>query len=50
MSRTFLTVWPLVLPLSHAVCAGGSWGRTIRRSVPSWAKGDAGPAPGGCLG
>jgi hypothetical protein len=38
-SRTFLTVWSFVLPLSLAFCAAGSWGRTIRRSVPSWAQG-----------
>jgi hypothetical protein len=39
ISRTLLTVWSFFLPLSHAVCAGGSWGRTMRRSVPSWAQG-----------
>jgi hypothetical protein len=38
-SKTFLTVWSFCLPLYHAVCAGGSWGRTMRRSVPSWAQG-----------
>ena len=37
-SRTFFTVWSLVLPLYHAVCAAGSWGRTRRRAVPSWAQ------------
>src|SRR5262249_16909146 len=48
-SRTFLTVWSLFLPLSHAICAGRSWGRTMRRSVPSWAQG--GRQYGGkCLG
>src|SRR5262245_17546489 len=38
-SRTFLTVWSLFLPLSLACCSTGAWGRTMRRSVPSWAKG-----------
>ena len=37
--RTFLTVWSFFLLLEHAVCAGGAWGRTMRRSVPSWATG-----------
>src|SRR2546428_1703187 len=41
-NRTFLTVWSFFLPLEHAVCAGGSWGRTMRRSVPSWAQGGDG--------
>jgi hypothetical protein len=38
-SRTFLTVWSLGVPLSLACCAAGSWGRTLRRAVSSWAQG-----------
>ena len=38
-SRTLLTVWSFFLPLSLACYSAGSWGRTMRRSVPSWAQG-----------
>jgi hypothetical protein len=38
-SRTFFTVWHLFFPLSQRVCAVGSWGRTMGRSVPSWPQG-----------
>ena len=27
------------LLVHHVACSAGSWGRTMRRSVPSWAKG-----------
>jgi hypothetical protein len=38
-SRTFVTVWSFFLPFYQSVCTGGSWGRPMRRAVPSWAKG-----------
>ena len=38
-NRTFVTIGSFFLPFSHVVCAGGSWGQTIRRSVPSWVQG-----------
>jgi len=39
ISRTFLTVWDFFLPRSQRVCSVGSWGRSMRRSVPSWPTG-----------
>jgi hypothetical protein len=45
-SRTFFTVWSFVLPLEHAVCAAGSWGRPICRPV----MGKRGEAGGGSRG
>ena len=46
ISRTFLTVWHLFLPRSSRVCSVGSWGRPMRRSVPSCPTGGRpGPVP-----